>query len=342
MRVGVLGGTRFIGVHLVRALLERGHEPILLNRGVSRLPEPFPGPVERVRGDRSDPAALDLLVERPLGGLIDVSGYTPADVAPVLARRGRFGAYVFISTSSVYRVPPPNPYDEDAPLRDEPGTYGGDKRAAEDLVLASGRPGAPSTVLRPQAVTGPWGADQALYALRRAAAGRPILLRPGTERRLMCPVWVGDLAEAAIVSLTEPRAAGRAFDVAGPDAVDAYGYVAAAGRVLGRAAEARPLPAERAADSWLGLPWLDHDLAAKGARARELLGLKARPLHETLSAVWAWAQADPRLSRFVPERGETDAAAGRATPGWRRAAWRLEDAARKPLRAVRNAVRGAR
>lgn len=341
MKVGVLGGTRFIGVHLVRALLERGDEPVVLNRGLSRRSAPCP-PIESIRGDRRDPRALDRLLERPLDALIDLCGYSPLDVEPVLARRGRFGAYAFISTSSVYRVPVPVPYDENAPLRNEPGTYGGDKRAAEELVLASSAPGRPSVVLRPQAVTGPWGADQALYALRRAAAGVPILLRPGTERRLLCPVWVGDVVDAALAAVTTPQAAGRAFDVAGPDAVDALGFAAAAALACGGRAETRLLPSERAGDSPLGLPWLDHDLAADGSRAREILGLKPRPLDETLAAVWAWAGSDASLRKFVPARGERDAASGRPTPRWRRAAWRLEDALRVPLRAARESLRRAR
>ncbi len=335
MKVGVIGGTRFIGVHLVRALLERGDEPVLLNRGTSREPEPLARPVERVRGDRRDPRALDRLLARPLDALIDLCGYAPADVAPVLERRGRFGAYVFVSTSSVYRVPAPVPYDEDSPRRDDRGTYGGDKRAAEDLVLASSTPGQPATVLRPQAVTGPWGADQALYALRRAAAGSPILLRPGTEGRLLCPVWVGDLVDALLKSVSEPHAAGKAFDVAGSDAVDARSYVAAAALACGGRADVRILPPERSADAWLGLPWLDHDLIASGARARDILGLQPRPLAATLASVWAWAAADPARRRFVPDRGEKDAGCGRATARWRRTAWRVKDAARRTLRGSR-------
>ena len=38
-RVLVLGGTQFIGVHIVRELLAQGYEVALLNRGVT--PSPF-------------------------------------------------------------------------------------------------------------------------------------------------------------------------------------------------------------------------------------------------------------------------------------------------------------
>jgi len=46
----ILGGTRFLGRHLVEAALERGHRVTLFNRGVSG-PELFPD-VERLVGDR--------------------------------------------------------------------------------------------------------------------------------------------------------------------------------------------------------------------------------------------------------------------------------------------------
>ncbi len=46
----ILGGTRFLGLHLVEAALERGHRVTLFNRGLSR-PDLFPD-VERLAGSR--------------------------------------------------------------------------------------------------------------------------------------------------------------------------------------------------------------------------------------------------------------------------------------------------
>lgn len=340
MKVGVIGGTRFIGVHLVRALLRRGDEPILLNRGLSREPEAFSRPVERIRGDRRDPRALDRLLARPLDAVIDLCGYKPADVAPVLERGGRFGTYAFVSTSSVYRVPAPVPYDESTLRRSEANTYGGDKAAAENLVLQASRPGRPAVVLRPQAVTGPWGAEQALHALKRAAAKAPVLLRPGTEKRRLCPLWVGDLVEALLKAVEEPRAAGRAFDLAGPDAVDAAGFVAAAARACGGRGETVPMTSAQAETCpWLGLPWLDHDLVASGSLAREFLTPNPTPLAVSLERTWAWASAEPALSDHIPDRGEADAACVRETPAWRRFGWSLSDAALASARAARRAMR---
>lgn len=340
MRVGVLGGTRFIGVHLVRALLERGDEVVVLHRGLTHEPESFPRPVTRVLGDRRDPGALDALLARPLDAVFDLCGYDAADAEPLLARRGRFGAHAFVSTSSVYRVPPPVPYDEAAPLVVDPATYGGGKRAAEELILASSRPGRPSVVLRPQAVTGPWGAAQSLHALSRAAADAPVLLRPGTEDRRLCPLWIGDLVAALLRAIEETRAAGRAFDLAGPDAVTAADFIRAAAGACGGRAETRSLsPAAASRLPWLGLPWLTHDLVAAGESARAVLGVQGTPLAETLARTWAWAGQDPRRTLLRLDRGEADALAGRLPPRWRRLAWSASDGARAPLSAAKRRLR---
>ena len=57
MRLLILGGTRFVGRHLVEAARRDGHEVTLFNRGTS-APGLFPG-VETLVGDRDgDHAAL--------------------------------------------------------------------------------------------------------------------------------------------------------------------------------------------------------------------------------------------------------------------------------------------
>ena len=50
MRVLVIGGTEFISLHLVRALLRDRHEVVVLNRG--RQPERVPAGVKTIVADR--------------------------------------------------------------------------------------------------------------------------------------------------------------------------------------------------------------------------------------------------------------------------------------------------
>ena len=50
MKILVIGGTRFIGRHLVELLLEKGHEVKLFHRGQTNAP--FSRDVEHIIGDR--------------------------------------------------------------------------------------------------------------------------------------------------------------------------------------------------------------------------------------------------------------------------------------------------
>ena len=50
MRVLILGGTQFIGRHIVETLLAAGHTMSILTRG--KLLDELPVEVERLRGDR--------------------------------------------------------------------------------------------------------------------------------------------------------------------------------------------------------------------------------------------------------------------------------------------------
>src|SRR3712207_3818551 len=100
MKVLVLGGTRFLGRHVVESALARGHEVTLFNRG--RLdPDSFPE-VEKLRGDRE--GGLDALRGRAWDAVVDTSGYLPRvvrDSARLLADAAAH--YTFVSSISVYR-----------------------------------------------------------------------------------------------------------------------------------------------------------------------------------------------------------------------------------------------
>ena len=50
MKVLIIGGTNFIGPHVVRRLAERGHEVVVFHRG--RTERDLPPGVEHMLGDR--------------------------------------------------------------------------------------------------------------------------------------------------------------------------------------------------------------------------------------------------------------------------------------------------
>jgi 2'-hydroxyisoflavone reductase len=99
MKLLIIGGTMFLGRHIVEAALARGHEITLFNRGNTN-PDLFPE-VEKLRGDRQND--LSALQGRKWDVAIDTCGYVPRVVkmsAELLADAVEH--YTFISSISVY------------------------------------------------------------------------------------------------------------------------------------------------------------------------------------------------------------------------------------------------
>ena len=113
MRLLVLGGTLFLGRHVVEAALERGHDVTLFNRGRTN-PRLFAG-VEQLRGDRD--GGLDALRGREWDAVVDPSGYVPRVVrASAELLGGAAGHYTFVSSISAYRDFAAPAIREDHPL----------------------------------------------------------------------------------------------------------------------------------------------------------------------------------------------------------------------------------
>ena len=100
MRILILGGSVFLGYHLVQSGLEAGHEITVFNRGLTDGGSPLPR-VEKLTGNRD--GDLTALEGKRWDAVIDTSGYVPRivrDSARLLANST--DCYVFISSISVY------------------------------------------------------------------------------------------------------------------------------------------------------------------------------------------------------------------------------------------------
>ena len=214
----VLGGTGFIGPHMVRNALARGHSVTLFNRGrtnSSLFPE-----LETIKGDRAND--LTGLEGRSWDVVIDNSGYAARDVkasADLLADNVEH--YLFISSISVY-ASFAEPNDVSSPVEQladpEPeefswDDYGAHKAKAEqNVVNATGAER--SSLLRPTYVVGPGDhTDRFTYWPVRASKGGEMIW-PGSPSHNVQVVDVRDLATFTI-DVVESRNAG-AFNVASP------------------------------------------------------------------------------------------------------------------------------
>ncbi len=199
MKLLVLGGTRFVGRHLVEAALAKQHEVTLFNRGITN-PGLFPE-IETLIGDRD--GGLKVLAGRQWDAVIDVNGYIPRlvrDAAQFLSQVVQ--QYVFISTLAVFADKTALRQDEDAPLDTlddalveavTPETYGPLKALCELAVLESVPHRA--LILRPGYVVGPYDStDRFTYWVRRVGQGGE-MLAPGQPERPMQFVDGRDLAD---------------------------------------------------------------------------------------------------------------------------------------------------
>jgi 2'-hydroxyisoflavone reductase len=156
VRLLVLGGTLFVGRHVVEAALDRGDEVTLFTRGRTN-PGLFPE-AEHVHGDREE--GLDALAGREWDAVVDPSAYVPRVAgAAAAALAGAAGHYTFVSSISAYRDFAVPGIDEAYPTAEAPAGsedvaahYGGLKAACERAVAAAFR--GPLLTVRPGIVVG--------------------------------------------------------------------------------------------------------------------------------------------------------------------------------------------
>ena len=311
----VLGGTGFLGPHLVEAALASGYEVTLFNRGKTN-PHLFPE-LEKLQGDRD--GDLGELRGRKWDVVVDNSGYVPRVVrasAELLADNVEH--YLFVSTISVYADLSRPGVNEDAPLAvlEEPGSeevakhYGALKALCESAV-AEVMPGRSASV-RPGLIVGPGDpTDRFTYWPARADRGGTIV-GPGNPGDPIQFIDVRDLAPFMLTMLDQ-RLVG-AYNALGPNPPVTIGALVEACRsASGVASEVVWAPLD-ALEAEQVMPWMDMPVwvPAQGEYAGAGLldvsksmaaGLTFRPLEDTVTATLEWWRSQPEDRRAQPRAG---------------------------------------
>ena len=219
MRTVIIGGTEFIGPHIVERLVKRGHDVAVLHRRDRHDLGPH---VRNLQADRGDLGAIAQVLrqERP-EVVFDLAydwgkGTTAVDVVAAARNAGdRLTRYVFMSSIAAYG-PGLNRRESD-PLApdDTPNPYAQHKASTERaLFRLHETSGFPVTTFRPPFVHGP---RQPFYREQffwdRLLDGRPIILPEDGESPMQW-AFVEDLAEACVRAIEVPEAVGQAFNMA--------------------------------------------------------------------------------------------------------------------------------
>jgi nucleoside-diphosphate-sugar epimerase len=216
MRVLFIGGTGVISSACSELALERGIELWLLNRG--RSPRTVPEGARVLHADIRDEAlAAAALGDRSWDAVVNWIAFTPEQVAADIALfGGRTAQYIFISSATVYRKPPPSlPITEDTPLGNPYWEYAARKVACEELLReAAARGRFPATIVRPShtydrtklPVTGGY------TSVARMRQGRPVVVH-GDGASTWVLTHHRDFAAGFVPLLGNPRAIGEAFHI---------------------------------------------------------------------------------------------------------------------------------
>jgi len=296
MRILVLGGTQFLGRHVVDAALEHGHDVTLFNRGQTR-PELF-GHVEKLRGDRD--GDLVALAGRTFDAVVDTSGYVPRVVQQTFDALGDIAHYTFVSSVSAY-ADLAEPRNEDAPvaqLKEETEdyrseAYGPLKGLCEDVVRAR----FPAAFIpRPGLIGGPWDpTGRFTYWPQRFDAGGQVLAPKPADGDTQVidardlAVWIVEAAETGLagtynaVGEVTPRS----------ELLETCRAVAGVESEIVWVDEA--FLVEQGVEQWMELPmWLhEPEYAAMQSTPREralAAGLRTRPLAETARDTLDWVR----------------------------------------------------
>lgn len=306
MKLLVLGGTVFLGRHMVEAAIAAGHEVTLFTRGQSN-PDLFPD-VEKLRGNRD--GQLEALRGRQWDAVIDTSGFVPRVVrmsATLLAPQTDL--YIFISSISAYADPTLVNQAEEAPLArlteeaadsEDVQTYYGELKALCEVEVQQALPGR-ACIIRPGLIVGPDDkTDRFTYWPARVARGGEVLA-PGRRDRPVQLIDVRDLA-AWTLRMAEQKRTG-VFNATGPgELLTMEGVLQGCRSAIGSDATFTWIPdaflAERDAQPWMEVPlWIPDDgpsglMQVKIDKALRT-GLTFRPLATTVLDTLAWDRQRP-------------------------------------------------
>ncbi len=315
MRVLVIGGTHFIGLHTVRRLLALGHEVVVFHRG-EHEPEELAG-LRHIHGDRANIAGfVSEFAQLAPDVALDMRAMTEADATSAIAAlRGATPRAVCISSVDVYRAYgrlhgsepgpiEPMPLNEDSPLREKLYPYRGERKDASadeyDKIPVEraymNDPDIAGTVVRLPAVHGEGDYQYRFFMeQQRFDAHRPFVLWQDTQVGWRWPrAYAGNVAQAILLAVTDARAVRRVYNAPNDAPLTQREWLIEYGGIEGWHGEVIGLPDDYLPPHLKQKNNYAQDMVVDGSRMRDELGYEdIVPVEEGVRRSFAWTRANP-------------------------------------------------
>ena len=218
----VIGGTRFIGRHLVSELLDNGYDVTCFNRGNRDDPFADVEEVSHFEGDRTNDSALEAAkAEVDPDAVFDCVAYAPREVRAATEIFSDVDAYVYVSSGAAYgaeEIPKREGETELEPCTpeqaadDSGASYGARKAEGDRAVFEAAERGVNAYSVRPCIVYGPHDYTERMdYWISRVANYDRVVV-PGDGDNLWHRAYVEDVASALRV-VAEEGTPGEAYNV---------------------------------------------------------------------------------------------------------------------------------
>lgn len=227
--VAVAGASGFVGRSLCRALLAAGHTV----RALTRSPERYRGVGEPVRAQVGDAASLVAALKGCDAAYYLVHSLAESD----FERRDAEAARNFAAAAEscgLGRIVYLGGLGDDA---DDLSAHLRSRREVERLLAARA---VPVTTLRAGIVVGHGGISWEIT--RQLVEHLPVMITPRWVRTRTQPIALADVVRYLVEVLRLPAAAGRAFDVGGPDVLAYVEMLRRVAEIEGRLLKVLPVP----------------------------------------------------------------------------------------------------
>lgn len=330
MKILAIGGTGFIGPHVIRMLHERGHSVTVMHRGKTAAPLG----VDEIIADRNQLSDYRVrLAQEKFDTVIDFVLVSERQARQLMETlRGITQRIVMLSSGDVYRawgifyglepgLAPgelePMPVDEDSPLRTGPAYPEGVAQRLSQMVswvnaeynkvpterVLLNDPELPGTVLRLPMIYGPGDYVHRFHLfLKRMDDGRSFI--PMAEDVAACRTprgYIEDVAAGIVLAATSKRATGRVYNICEQKAFSELEWAEKIAAAVGWQGEFILLPPDKT-PAHMKAPYnaAQHLVVSSDRIRQELSYREITPEAEAFSRTIDWERANPPTAITIP------------------------------------------